>query len=123
MLLDKYRRYCCMKHVGGRCSLTFVRCINSAFEYHVVTFGFFFKGSLVNFLEHISHFGNIVYKFNKFVDSVANDNSCHGFMPPSSPPVPTSRTYQAFGSALFEFLQQLRRCLVKIEKKVREQGC
>ena len=86
---------------------------------------FTFQQTLFNILDDLGHYGDIVWKLNQFVDSIAveatspssqqerlNENGTAGNIDG------VCQTYQAFGVAISHVLQQFKRELVAMETDI-----
>ena len=113
-----------MRHLSvtvGFSRIQFARSRTFALNSHF----FPFQQTLFNILGDLGHYGNMVWKLNQFVDSIAfeatspssqqerlNENGTAGNIDG------VCQTYQAFGVAISHVLQQFKRELVAMETDI-----
>lgn len=76
-----------------------------------------FQSELTEVLSHIGHYGSIVQELLDFIETTVQTSTSQSTDTPG-----VTQTYQAFASALSTYMQQLNAELVKLEKKISNQG-
>ena len=90
---------------------------------------FTFQQTLFNILDDLGHHGDIVWKLNQFVDSIAVETTSTSSQQDrlnengtGSNTYGVCQTYQAFGVAISHVLQQFKQELVAMETDICAQG-